>query len=145
MNLNNSLFFCHHCGEDLRAPLMASPDEPTLTPEAVQPASAPRRQVTKREVTTREVEAIWGLVPLPTGISPFGVITDGVSDVPQSLACESNEYKDNKIWELVKGEQKLFDAEAPGMSTTVSKEHLCALDTVDDREALGNSQYGSKK
>jgi len=136
----NSLCFCPHCGEDLREPLIAeaAPVEEVATPS--------RRQIIKREVTTREIEALWGLTPLPTGMRPFGVITDGVSDVPQALACESNAFKDDKIWELRVGESKLFDPEIPTKPSVTAPSHVCnGLTTIEEREQLGNSKYGSKR
>lgn len=139
MENQNSLCFCPHCGEDLREPLIADT-------APVEEAVPTRRQVIKREVTTREIEALWGLTPLPTGMRPFGVITDGVSDVPQALACESNAYKDDKIWELRVGESKLFDPEIPTKPSVTAPGHVCnGLTTIEEREQLGNSKYGSKK
>ena len=143
MNLENSLCFCPHCGEDLRAPLIPSLDVPFLIESS--PAPMTRRQIIKREVTTQEIEALWGLIPLPTGMRPFGIITDGISDVPQALACESNAFKDDKIWELRTGESKLFDPEIPTKPSVTAPEHVCSVDTMEKREQLGNSQYGSRR
>lgn len=123
--------FCPHCGGDLQ-------------PQPSNPAPAQsRKTVIQREVTSREVEAVWGIAPMPAGIKPFGIVTDGLSEVPQALAAESN---DGKLWELCKGEVKLLDLAAPTgqeQQSAVVPGHVCAMLNAEGREALGARTYGS--
>jgi len=143
----NSLCFCPHCGEDLRGPLL--PEGPSTmmeTPEGLMPVDPspkpqPHKTVKQQEVTAKEVEAIWGLQPLPTGMRPFGVVTDGISDLPLALAASS---VTGELWEIQKGEVKMLDLSAPVASVVARENHACAPDTSIRKESLGNSRYGGR-
>ena len=126
----NTLSFCPHCGEDLRA--LISPEE--------KPAAPARRRVVSREVLRQEIEALWGLMPLPFGTRPMGGIVEGESDVPVAIACES---QDGKLWECKMGQQVLLDLSAPTTSPTVTN-HVCINATSDQREATGKEKYGRR-
>lgn len=136
-----SLRFCPHCGEDLRAMLETGEDP------------APQRAIIKREVTSAEVERLWGLLPLPFQMTPFGVVVEGPSQEPVALACE--DQKDKKQWELARGQVQNLSVgaqEAPSASpvptlpaTTAPMtvpEHLCSLEGDRGREGRGGKRYG---
>jgi len=144
MENKNSLRFCPHCGEDLRA---------ILEPSA-EPAAAPQRTLIKREVTSAEVERLWGLLPLPFQITPFGVVVEGPSQEPVALACE--DQKDKKQWELARGQVKNLSVQAeaapnaspvPQLPATTAPmtvpEHLCSIDSDKGRSSRGEKRYGS--
>lgn len=136
-----NISFCPHCGEDLRA--LTAPAAP----------AAPQRAIIKREVTSSEVERLWGLLPLPFQITPFGVVVEGPSQEPVALACE--DQQDKKQWELARGQVRNLSVgaqEAPSASpvpqlpaTTAPMtvpEHLCSLEGDRGRESRGGKRYG---
>lgn len=133
--------FCPHCGENLQR--MAGAAEPAPL----------QRAIIKREVTSSEVERLWGLLPLPFQITPFGVVVEGPSQEPVALACE--DQQDKKQWELARGQVKNLSVgiqEAPSASpipqlpaTTAPMtvpEHLCSIEGDKGREDRGGKRYG---
>jgi len=104
------------------------------------PKPQPHKTVKQQEVTAKEVEAIWGIQPLPTGMRPFGIVTDGLSDLPLAIAASS---VTGELWEICKGEVKMLDLSAPVPSAVARENHACDAPSPDRREVLGNSRYGS--
>lgn len=139
------LRFCPHCGEDLR-----QLTEGAAPAEAAE-ATAPTRTIIKREVTRAEVERLWGLLPLPFHMTPFGVVVEG--EEPVALACE--DQKDKKQWELARGQ--IHNLSVAGSATTSASpvpqlpdttkpmtvpEHLCSIEGDKGREGRGGKRYG---
>lgn len=133
--------FCPHCGEDVG-----------VLADAGAAAAAPAKQsVVRREVTSHEVEQVWGLLPLPFHIVPFGVVVDA-NKQPTALACQDN---DGKHWALAGGQVTLLGdvdgAEAAPLPLPTPQatkpptvpEHICNTDGESKREARGGARYGS--
>lgn len=135
--------FCPHCGEDVRL---------AGDPGAAAPQGAGAPSVVRREVTSKEVEGLWGLLPLPFHVIPFGVVVDGAG-APAALACADDDGKD---WALAGGEVRALDAErpaaasvpdpapAPASQPPTVPSHVCnAADCPDRRAGRGAARYGS--
>ncbi len=139
----NPFDYCPHCGENLQ-----------LTAEVAAPAApaASVREVIRREVTSAEKDRIWGFLPLPFQMVPFGVVTQNGEAV--ALACSD---PDKKLWELRLGEAKMLEQPtapatspeppppAPGpiidQPPTVPN-HLCMNDSSSLRQERGAKRYG---
>jgi hypothetical protein len=128
--------FCPHCGEDLR-PLQRTEGQPA------QPAlaQAPARKVVQREVPRNEIEAIWGLMPMPFGVRPIGVVVEGDNPLPAAIAAEAT---DGKLIELKMGQTKLLDLTAADGGAQPTQ-HLCSnMLTPQAREDFGAKRYGCR-
>lgn len=140
--------YCPHCGENLK--VLAEVIAPAPAPAA---PPAPVRSVVKREVTSREKDDLWGFLPLPFQMVPFGVVElDGKA---VALACADPE---KRLWELAAGESKLLEAPAPAPSASPSvvpanpppaatqptvPEHVCMnSDSASARAKRGGEKYG---
>lgn len=142
----NPFDYCPHCGENLAivAPVVA--DVP----------AAPVREVIRREATSAEKDRIWGFLPLPFQMVPFGVVT--LNGEAVALACTD---PDKRMWELAKGEAKLLDAPVPAPSASPAAasveattptpvvaqpptvpNHLCMNDSSSRRAERGAKRYG---
>lgn len=141
--------FCPHCGEDVQMAAeggVATPAAAELQPGATKMA------VVKREVTSKEIENLWGNLPMPFHIIPFGVVVDE-SQTPLGLACHDN---DGNRWVLARGETRALGdvgiPELPGATQdppSIAKpmtvpDHLCNNDNARTREDRGQARYGKK-
>lgn len=139
----NPFDYCPHCGENLQV----------LAAAAAPPAP---REVIRREVTSAEKDRLWGFLPLPFQMVPFGVVSQNGEAV--GLACAD---PDKRMWELRAGEAKLLEApvSAPSASPAAAPinapmpafadaqpptvpEHVCANDSSAIRENRGAARYG---
>lgn len=142
--------YCPHCGENLAI----------VAPVAAAPPPAPVREIVRREATSAEKDRIWGFLPLPFQMVPFGVVA--VNGEAVALACTD---PDKRMWELAKGEAKLLDAPVPAPSASPAAapvnapaavptaapavaqpptvpEHVCMNDSTSLRQARGAKRYG---
>ena len=133
----NDISFCPHCGSDLRP--LAKPAVPAEQPGTT---PIPRKAVLQRELTQQDIESLWGMMPFPAGIKPFGIVTDGISQDAISIAAES---LDGKLWELAKGQVRMLDLDAPAAGQTVPQTHVCNAMSAGEKETLGSQIYGTRK
>jgi hypothetical protein len=135
----NCLNFCPHCGEDLR------PQQPA--PAAPAPVE-PKLEMVPREVTRQEIESLWGLLPLPFGMRPVGVLSRDSGKTAESIISEGHE---GKWWETKAGKVTLWMQDAtpatpPPATTqpTIPVNHTCSnVLSYGDKENLGSERYGS--
>lgn len=137
----NALSFCPHCGEDIR--MLTQPAPAQTDPQKVEEPA--KKVIIRREVTRQEIEALWGLMPLPFGTRPVGVVVKEGTEVPLSLAAEG---KDGMV-ELRTGQTKQLGVNAGVTEPQLTKqptvpEHFCS-NTVEQREKEGAFLYGGKK
>jgi len=133
----NCLNFCPHCGEDIR------PQQPAA-PAPVEP----KIEMIPREVTRQEIESLWGLLPLPFGMRPMGVLSKDSGKTADSIICEGHE---GKWWETKAGKVTLWTpGEKPttppeaAQQPTIPVNHSCSnVLSFGDKEYLGSEKYGS--
>lgn len=141
--------FCPHCGEDVQMLTDAGVASPAAA--ALEPGAS-KMAVVKREVTSKEIENLWGNLPLPFHIIPFGVVVDA-AQTPLALACHDN---DGGRWALARGETRMLGdvgiPELPGAaqdSPSLAQpmtvpDHLCNSDNANARADRGQARYGKQ-
>ena len=147
-SLSNSLSFCPHCGEDLRRLTQPAADMRSSMVEV--PVGVKHRIVVRREVLRQEIEALWGLMPLPFGTRAIGVVMEEGSEVPVALACEG---KDGMV-ELRMGVVKSLIGNLGAPETVTAPEPIgvtqptvpvsSAYNTNEHKEVEGKQCYGGR-
>lgn len=136
--------FCPTCGEDLRAIGSAEPEVAVVE----EPQTVVRPELIRRDVLRQEVEALWGMIPIPSGMKPLGVLTFDGGKTATTVVCEDQQ---GRLWDCLAGETKLLDAafgstQPKTMQTSTSSaqmlNHSCSV-RVEEKEIEGSRRYGS--